>query len=153
MHLTLPFAVTACALVMISAAFAADGWQCGNLFSANCDSEAAERGTQTAFRAGKWLLVVSAALVLCALVLEVVVCQKEVMERRSPLNFFRCFFLAVVFCCLLAGTVLMTHALGDIYSYFCVVLCFGFVMHANQIIFGSIGCFGSNPDPLLNASY
>lgn len=154
MKITLPLVVTFLTICLMIAAFATKGWHCGYLFSSECEAFAKkESNAEITFKAGKWLLVISGILLIVSLLIEIVVCSVEMMDRKGCLNFLRYFLHFVVLCFFLTSTLLLTHVFWDMYSYFCVLLCFGFVLHANQIIFSNIGCFGDDPDPILTAAY
>lgn len=136
---TLYFLILATILAVV--ALATSNWKCGNIV---VDCQGKTKSEKMLHLTAKSLLIVGVGLLVLAIIMEVVTCCLSDNTKKSPhtRSFAICRSVSslLALCTLLAGILIVTHLIDDIYSYMAMVMAVGFVIHCNTLAIQTIKC-------------
>lgn len=136
---TLYFLILATVLSIV--ALATSNWGCGGNIITECIGKT--KTEKMLHLTAKSLMIIGVGLLILAIVMEIVTCCLDDGKRSQHVRSFgicRGVASILALCTLLAGMLIVTHLIGDIFSYMAMVMAVGFVIHCNTLVVQTIKC-------------
>lgn len=136
MKVTRAFYFYVYSIILLIGGLATNGWKhCGSLFSSGCNFVVVEE-LLISREAAKWLFVATLIDLLIASLLEILCAsQKNSQGETSVVMVARAIVSCLALVLLLSGIMVITHFMGNLFSYAATVFALGFVLHVHAILF------------------
>lgn len=139
MKVTRAFYFYVYSVILLIAGLATNGWKyCGSLFGSGCEL-VVDANLLTCREVAKWFFLATLVLLLLASLLEVLcAAQKNADGETSAVMIARAVCSCSVLVLLISGLLVITHFLGNLFSFLAMVLALGFMLHVNALVFYSV---------------